>query len=180
MSIEFNRQLINGLPRLRRFALALSGTPSDAEDLVHSAVEKALAARDTWREGGRLESWLFKIIQNLWIDQQRATRRPAAPIEEAEEVAGIDGRLVLAQRYEMRAATAAFQGLPAGQQQALALVVLEGLSYQETADILGVAVGTIMSRVARARATMVESLERNSDEGRRRETQRLHGSRASR
>jgi RNA polymerase sigma-70 factor (ECF subfamily) len=109
---DFRRNLVILLPRLRRFALALAGSRADAEDLVQSAVERALKAEARWRDGGRLDSWMFKIVQNLWIDQRRRGRAPKSDLSEALHLVGEDGRDVVGARADLRDARAAFDGLP--------------------------------------------------------------------
>src|SRR5262245_51921461 len=83
---NFRRELVAVLPRLRRFACALCGSRADAEDLVQSAVERALRHDQSWQEGTRLDSWMFRIIQNLWRDELRAHRRRTLPLDEIGEV----------------------------------------------------------------------------------------------
>src|SRR6185503_8556545 len=134
---EFRTELVSLLPRLRRFALALSGSRADAEDLVQSAVERALRAESRWRDGGRMDSWMFKIVQNLWIDQRSAARTPKADLSEALELTGDDGRDVVGVRADLRAARAAYDGLPAEQKAVVALVIVDGAAYKEAAEILG-------------------------------------------
>lgn len=159
VSLEaFQRELIALLPRMRRFALSLTRSPNDSEDLVQSAVERALKH---WRQGAlaeRLDSWLFRILQNLWIDEIRRRRRsPAAPAPD-EHVVGEDGRVTTSSRMDLDAARAAMRELPADQQAVLALIVLDGMSYQQAADVMEVPIGTIMSRLARARRSLADKL----------------------
>ena len=155
---NFRNDLIELLPRLRRFALALSGTSQDADDLVQSAIERALRHQGSWKDGTRLDSWMYKILQNLWIDEIRSRRRRADPIDSAAQVVGEDGRDVTSVRIDLAAAQRAMAALPEEQRLVLTLVVLDGMSYQEAADTLDVPIGTIMSRVARGRAAVVTRL----------------------
>lgn len=155
---DFRRELVELLPRLRRFALALCGSPADADDLVQASVERALLYAAQWQPGTRMDSWLYKIAQNLWRDELRAHRRRAEPLEEAEEVVGEDGRDVTLQQLQIDEARRAMRALPDEQRAVLALVVLDGLSYQQAADVIGVPIGTVMSRLARARSRMAEAL----------------------
>jgi RNA polymerase sigma-70 factor, ECF subfamily len=162
---NFRRDLVSLLPRVRRFALALAGTRADAEDLVQSAVERALRAEGRWRDGGRLDSWMFKIVQNLWIDQRRANRTPKADLSEAMDLPGEDGREVVSRRAEVRAVRHAFDGLTPEQQAVVALVIVDGASYKEASEALGAPIGTIMSRLARARAAMVAQMSSDETSG---------------
>ena len=155
---EFRRELVELLPRLRRFAFVLTKSHADAEDLVQAAVERALRHADSWEPGTRLDSWLYRIMQNLWRDELRAHRRRAEPLDTATEVMGVDGREVTTQHIQSIEAREALHALPEDQRLVVALVVLDGMSYQEAAESLSVPVGTVMSRLARARAKLATTL----------------------
>jgi RNA polymerase sigma-70 factor (ECF subfamily) len=150
---QFQEQLIEQLPRLRRFCRALARAQSDADDLAQATVERALVHRTAWQPGSRLDSWLFRIAQNLWRDELRAHRRRAEPLDD-QTLAGEDGRDSLPRHIEAHEVIRAFNALPEEQRTVLLLVVLEGMRYQEAADTLGVPVGTVMSRLARARGRL--------------------------
>jgi RNA polymerase sigma-70 factor, ECF subfamily len=161
-SFAFRAELVSLLPRLRRFALALTGRQDSAEDLLHSAVERALRNWGAFESGRRLDSWMFKIIQNRWIDMRRAQKH--ASLSEAlgdGDLPGEDGREIVEMRDEMRAVRAAFGALTEDQRVVLALIVLEDLSYAQAAETLGVPIGTIMSRLSRARAALSTAMQRN-------------------
>src|SRR5271155_3199634 len=150
---RFSDQLIAVLPRLRRFAAGLTRSASEADDLVQAACERALAREHQFQEGTRFDSWMFRIVQTIWIDQIRAREVRKEDGDVAEERLGsgapvrvIEARLALA---EVRLAV---ERLPPDQRTVLMLVTVEGLSYKEAAAVAGVPVGTIMSRLARARA----------------------------
>lgn len=155
---EFRRELVELLPRLRRFASVLTRSHDDAEDVVQAAVERALRHADSWQQGSRLDSWLYRIMQNLWRDELRAHRRRAEPLESHADIVGADGREVTIRHIQSSEARQALDELPEEQRVVIALVVLEGMSYRQTADILEVPVGTVMSRLARARARLAASL----------------------
>lgn len=157
---DFRRELVALLPRLRRFATALTGSSAEAEDLLQAAVEKALRAEDRFKPGTRLDSWMFRIVQNAWIDETRAARRRAAPLEEASHVVGEDGREVAGLSLDAAAARAAMAALSPDQRAVAALVLVDGLSYKEAAETLQVPIGTVMSRLSRARAAVVAKLTR--------------------
>jgi RNA polymerase sigma-70 factor, ECF subfamily len=150
---DLRQQLGAFTPRLRRFALALTRTPADADDLVQSTLERALACLTQWERGTRLDSWLYRIAQNLWIDQRRAARLRGSTesADAAMQLIGEDGRELNERQLMVRDAMRAMAALPEDQQAVLALVSIEGLPYAEAAQILGVPVGTVMSRLARAR-----------------------------
>jgi RNA polymerase sigma-70 factor, ECF subfamily len=152
------RQLVELLPRARRFAWVLTRSHDDAEDVVQAAVERALRNSHAWERGTRLDSWLFTIMQNLWRDELRAHRRRAEPLEAAADVAGEDGREVSMRHIETIEAGEALAALPEEQRAVVALVVLEGMSYAEAARILAIPAGTVMSRLARARGRLAASL----------------------
>lgn len=149
-------ELATMLPRLRRFARALAGTTHDADDLVQAALEKALSRLDQFQPGSRLDSWMFRIMQTTWIDSLRR-RRPTDPIDDTViQLPGGDGREAVIDRLRLVALSRAMQRLPEEQRAVLAAVAIEGMSYQEAAELLGVPIGTVMSRLARARARLLE------------------------
>jgi RNA polymerase sigma-70 factor, ECF subfamily len=156
----FSDQLIAVLPRLRRFARGLAGAPADADDLVQAACERALARAHQFEEGTRFDSWMFRIVQTIWIDQLRAREVRKEDGDVAEERLGSDAAV---RRIEARLALAevrqAIQLLPPDQRTVLMLVTVEGLSYKEAAVVADVPVGTIMSRLARARTALQRHLD---------------------
>ena len=159
MSDPFRTQLVELLPRLRRFALGLTGNPDTADDLVQAGCEKALARRDQWQPGTRLDSWMYKIMQNHWIDQVRA--RHDSTFAEPEEVEQVPDRDIAGNTLasiELSQVMAAMQALPPPMRAVLALVCIEDLSYKEAAESLGVPIGTVMSRLARARVELQKAL----------------------
>jgi RNA polymerase sigma-70 factor, ECF subfamily len=160
VSTRFSDQLIAVLPRLRRFARGLTGSASEADDLVQAACERALAREHQFQEGTRFDSWMFRIVQTIWIDQLRSrdVRKEDGDVPEQrlgtdEPVRRVEARLAL---VEVRRA---IDRLPPDQRSTLMLVTVEGLTYKEAADVAGVPVGTIMSRLARARMALQTQLE---------------------
>lgn len=144
--------LIPLLPRLRRLARALAGQADDADDLVQMALERALARAGQWRPDAALDKWIFAIMRNAWRDELRArgrSRNLFVP-EEAGDMA-VDGACVPARKAELAQAMAA---LSPDHREVVALVLVEGLSYAEAAELLQVATGTVTSRLARARADL--------------------------
>ena len=160
MSARFGDQLIAVLPRLRRFARGLTGSASEADDLVQAACERALAREHQFQEGTRFDSWMFRIVQTIWIDQLRARDVRKETAEMPEQMMGTDEPV---RRVEARLALGevrrAVDRLPPEQRTTLMLVTVEGLSYKEAAAVSGVPVGTIMSRLARARVALEQHLE---------------------
>ena len=150
--------LVALLPRLRRFARGLCRNDDEADDLVQSACEGALANFASFAAGTRFDSWMYRIVQNLWIDRcrSRTSRGEHVEIDEAFEIEGGDGRSEMEAKLTLAEVRAAVRTLPEEQRLVLALVTLEGLSYRETAERLSVPIGTVMSRLARARRKLVE------------------------
>jgi len=159
MSGSFNDQLIAVLPRLRRFARGLTGSAVEADDLVQAACERALSRAHQFQEGTRFDSWMFRIVQTIWIDQlrSRAVRKEDAEDEGLEIGSDAPVRLVEA-RLELAEVRTALMKIPPEQRAALLLVTVDGLSYKEAAQIAEVPVGTIMSRLARARIALQAKL----------------------
>ncbi|MBL6751852.1 MAG: RNA polymerase sigma factor [Nevskia sp.] len=160
-STDFKTELTALLPRLRRFALAKVGDPAAADDLVQAACERAWRARDKWVPGTRMDSWMFTIMQNLHIDEIRAAS--ARGINEGSEALELVEDHQWSRRVEAGVAldqvVRIMRQLPESMREVLALVPIEGLSYQEAAAVLGVPVGTVMSRLARARAELMRRLQ---------------------
>lgn len=151
---EFRQELVALLPRLRRFARALAGGRDAAEDLLQAAVERALVRSESFDVGRRLDSWMFKLMQNLWFDMRRSSAFEPLYTSESQETRGEDGRDVVESREDLRLAREAFDALPVEQRSVMSLVVLDGMSYADAAEALDVPIGTIMSRLARARASV--------------------------
>ena len=156
----FQRGLIELLPRLRRFARALAHDAADADDLVQTAVERALLRRDQWRPGSRLDSWMFTLMKHVWIDEARSRGRRGrlfSPQEAGERVAG-DTAQTIENRLQARDVQAAMGRLPQDQRLAVALVLVEGLSYREAAEVLQTPMGTLTSRLVRGRQSLLAML----------------------
>lgn len=153
---DMHQRLCELLPRMRRFARSLAGNPHDADDLVQTAIERALTRSAQWRQEQGLEGWVFGIIRNAWLDEARARQRRQhlfAPEEDGEHATG--GTSDQALGMSVHAAMAA---LPDNQREVVALVLVEGLSYREAAAALDVPVGTVTSRLARARESLQHML----------------------
>lgn len=150
---QFRAELVGLLPRLRRFGRALAGNREDADDLVQMALERALNRREQWQTGTRMLSWLFRIMQNAWIDEVRARSRRDrvfAP-EEAGEHVGVS---TTDAQIDALAVRKALERLDDDQRVAVSLVLVEGLPYKEAAAVLGIPIGTLTSRLARARGEL--------------------------
>lgn len=161
MTDELRTRMVELLPRLRRFAVALTGDLDQADDLVQEACMRALSRVEQWQPGTRLDSWMYRIAQNLWLDRMRAkkVRGEQVDVESAEALAGPDGRVVVESRLTLNAVSAAMAQLPDEQRLLIALVCIDGLSYKEAAEITETPIGTVMSRLARARRELHARLE---------------------
>lgn len=156
-SDDLRAQLGELLPRLRRFARVITRNVQDADDLVQVAAEKALARAAQWRPDSRLDSWMFGIMKNAWIDEIRARRRRGRV--HAPEEAGADVGDASAEARDIALSVqAAMERLPEEQRLAVALVLVEGQSYKDAAELLGIPIGTLMSRLARGRAALAAML----------------------
>lgn len=146
--------VIAQLGPLRRYARSLTRDGAEAEDLVQDALLRAYERRSGFRHGGNLRAWLLAILHSRFIDRMRARRSEAARIDKAADLA--PSAFAAPQEHVVRLAQvrSAFLALPEEQRAALHLVAIEGLSYQEAADALAVPIGTLMSRIARARAAL--------------------------
>lgn len=160
MDPAFGDALVRLLPNLRRFGLSLSRRHDIADDLVQITVERAIANARSYDPAQKLEPWLFRIMRNAFIDMTRRKRTAGVEVDVFEmpeslptdPAAGIEARLML-QSVEV-----AMQDLPEEQREVLHLVCIEQLSYAETADVLDIPKGTVMSRLARARLALSEKL----------------------
>ena len=155
--MTFDSDLAALLPRLRRFAHSLSRNAADADDLTQATVERALRARAQWQAGTRLDSWLYRIMRNLWIDTARAASRRQkveAPEEEADRqaVAQTGGPDMAVELSRMMAA---MERLPDEQREVVALILVEGFGYRETAEMLDLPIGTVSSRLVRGRMALL-------------------------
>jgi RNA polymerase sigma-70 factor (ECF subfamily) len=160
MDQAFSHQLVALLPRLRRFARGLTHGSEEGDDLVQAACERALARRDQFEPGTRLDSWMYRIVQNIWLDSRRRQKKEAISLDPADLAqhaapaahAAEDG-LYLAQVRE------AIATLPEEQRTVLMLVTVEGVTYRDAAGILELPLGTVMSRLSRARVALGHALE---------------------
>ncbi len=164
---SFRRDLVTLVPKLRRFARSLVGNVQDADDLVQAACEKALRSIDQFRAGSRMDSWMYRIIQNLWLDSRRRDRTRGTAVDPEDAHLSDEGRAARLPEDRMMLAQvrSAMALLPQGQREVLALVAVEGLSYKETAEILDLPIGTVMSRLSRAREALLPQF--GLSEGRR-------------
>jgi RNA polymerase sigma-70 factor, ECF subfamily len=161
VSDDFRQRMIELLPRMRRFALSLTGDLDQADDLVQEACMRALSSASQWQPGTRLDSWMYRITQNVWFDRLRArkVRGEVVDIDENTHLAGSDGRDIVENRSTLAVVSEKIANLPKDQQLLIGLICVDGLSYREAAEALGVPIGTVMSRLARARASLNDAMQ---------------------
>lgn len=150
------------LPRLRRFAFALAGSRAAADDLVQDTYERAIRSIGSWQPGSRLDSWMFQIARNVHLNKLRADRvrrEHAASVGHDPDERFVDGERLSEARLTLEAIRRFVWRLPDEQRTALTLVCVEGLTYKEVSDILGLPSGTVASRVARARLALAAFTE---------------------
>jgi len=152
-SEDLRDRIIELLPRLRRFARSLARNAQDADDLVQITAERALARADQFRPEHSVAGWLFGILRNAWIDEGRSRRRRETLLE-PEALAERIGDSAAGSDPELLCLQDALARLPEDQRLAVALVLIEGLSYKEAAAIMSVPVGTLTSRLARGREAL--------------------------
>lgn len=159
--------LVRHLPKFRRFALSLARNQADADDLVQAGFERALVKASSYNPAYKIETWVFKIIQNYWTDQMRkkARRGTTVDLDQAYSLIGEDGRRSVETRDLSFKARLAIEQLPEEHRSVVALVLVNGETYKEAADILGVPVGTVMSRLYRARQTLMKQLDNRHQQG---------------
>ena len=148
-------------PRLRRFATGLTGSLDEADDLVQAVYERAVERHWQWEPGTRFQSWVFKIAHSMWISRQRhaVVRGARGEPVDPDSLVGCDGERTIQAKLTLSDVRRLVSALPPEQRAALMLVAVEGLSYGDAAEVLGVPAGTVASRIARARSALVEALE---------------------
>lgn len=154
--MAFEQEIVALLPRLRRLARVLTRDATSADDLVQIAVERALTRQGQWREGTRLDSWVMRIMKNAWIDETRSRAR-WGKVTEGED-AGLNVG-ASSDPADSLAIAQAMAKLPDEQRIAVALVLVDGLSYADAADVLEVPPGTLNSRLVRGRMALMEMLD---------------------
>jgi RNA polymerase sigma-70 factor (ECF subfamily) len=157
----FDQELVAALPKLRRFAFGLAGSIEEGDDLVQAACERALARRNQYEPGTRLVSWMYRIVQTVWIDRLRQRRRGPTAMDPTAlaEFPGGDAAMEAESRLALAEVRRAIATLPPEQRTVLLLVCVEGVAYREAAEILQLPIGTVMSRLARARLALGRALE---------------------
>lgn len=165
---RMGRDIVALLPRLRRFAAGLSGSIQDGDDIVQAACVRALERHYQWEPGTRLDSWMYRIIRNLWLDRKKSawSRLVHGDDEAMSEAPGASLEREIEARDELALARTAIAALPPQQREVLLLVTVEGQSYEAAAATLGIPLGTVMSRLARARVAVARSVRGSEQAGR--------------
>lgn len=147
-SFDLRQDIIALFPRLRRFCMALARGQDAGDDLCQATIERALSREDQFIPGTRLDSWMYRIAQNIFIDQTRRlkTRGVETDVDDVIALSGDDGVQIAEGRSDLARAQAAMAALPDDQRILLALVVLDGKSYREASEILEIPMGTVMSQ----------------------------------
>ena len=154
----FENELLVLLPRLRRFARSLTHDAADADDLAQITIEKALLAQGSWQAGTRLDSWMYRIMRNAWIDTARSRTRAAETFIAEDAGLGVGAPGNAEARVALNEVEAAMRALPDEQREAVALVLVEGLAYKDAAAILDIPMGTLTSRLVRGRQALMARL----------------------
>jgi len=161
---QFKLQLVQLLPKLRRFAGALTRNMDDADELVQMACERAILKSDQWSEGTRLDRWVYTLMRNLWISELRKRKvRLGQGQVEAEGQAELHSEPMAEDQVYAGQIGQAIHDLPESLRSVTLLVCVEENSYREAAEILDVPIRTVMSRLSRARLQLAEALREAPD-----------------
>lgn len=153
--------MVGLIPRLRRFALAMTRSEADADDLVQATCERAIANLEKWEPGTRLDSWMYRIAQNMHRNGIRQSKRRQDYLGTVEATAASqsDGEAAATAQIELADVAAQIGRLPDEQRVILLLIVVEGRRYRDVAEILDLPIGTVTSRLARARDALRQCVE---------------------
>jgi RNA polymerase sigma-70 factor (ECF subfamily) len=157
MQDDITQLMVSCIPRLRRYARALVGDRSGADDLVQDTMERGWGKLSSWRAGSDMRAWLFGIMHNLHIDQVRKPTLSTVELDDDTPAPIVNATQT--QGLEMRDMQSALEALPVELREVLLLVALEEMTYEETAATLGIPVGTVMSRLSRARERLRARME---------------------
>ncbi len=143
------------LPRLRRFAAGLARDPADGDDLCQATIMRALEKRDLWQPGTRLDSWMYRMMRNIWIAESRARSRRGETFVGEKAGLSVGGAGGQEEAVTLGVIDRGLRTLPDEQREAVLLVMVEGCSYKEAAAIVGCPVGTLNSRLVRGRDALL-------------------------
>lgn len=165
---EKDRLIVEQIPRLRRYARALTGNANAADDLVQDCLERAWNKFHLWQRGSNMRAWMFTIMHNLYVNQVRKTASRPKLVSMADWTDDRGVKPSQEKRIEVRHVEEALAELPDEQRAVVLLVGLEELSYQEVAKVLDIPIGTVMSRLSRGRARLRQAM--TAEGGARQET----------
>ena len=153
--MDKRQAVIDEIPRLRQFALALSGNRFLADDLVQDCLERALGRLHSWSDNTNMKAWMFTILRNIYVNHLRSSsRRPNETPFDEQEVLMAGNNFSQETGLVLRDLGVALEMLPGQNREVIILIGLEGMSYRETAEILDIPMGTVMSRLSRGRARL--------------------------
>lgn len=158
MRAQDEAEIVACIPSLRRYARGLTADRERADDLVQDTLERAWGRFSLWQRRGEVRAWMFGIMHNLFIDRVRS-QRSRSEQDAGDELAETPGRATQSDRLEVRDLDRILQRLPPEQREVLLLVGVEEMSYQEVARVVGVPLGTVMSRLSRARERLRAEME---------------------
>ena len=158
--MDFRPQLASELPHLRRFSRALVGDAALADDLVQDCIERALIKSHLYDPARPLRAWLYAVLRNLYISGLRRDSRSGV-VKSVDDLTGTEGAIPPRQEEHLSVVliAEALTRLPPAQREVIVLVALEEMSYRDVAEIIGVPIGTVMSRLSRARSVLQQILE---------------------
>jgi RNA polymerase sigma-70 factor (ECF subfamily) len=156
---EFGERVEAEIPRLRRYARALTRNSTAADDLVQDSIERSLAKRRLWRPETNLRAWLFTIMHNQYVNQVRRSVREGVAISISDSEPSMTREASQGKRLELRDLDRALARLPDEQRSVILLVGLEGMSYEAVAEVVGIPVGTVRSRLSRGRAALRQLMD---------------------
>jgi RNA polymerase sigma-70 factor (ECF subfamily) len=174
---ELFQRIEQEIPRLRRYARALTRDPSSADDLVQDCLTRALGKSHLWREGTDLRAWLFTILHNQHVNRVRRSVREGVAVSASDAEPSLVASASQVSRIELRDLERALARLPEEQRQVVLLVGLEGMRYETVAEIMGVPVGTVRSRLSRGREALRQMMGGDAE---RRQAAAEAGARAAR
>jgi RNA polymerase sigma-70 factor (ECF subfamily) len=160
---EFHQLIKEQIPPLRRYARALTSNRERGDDLVQDTLMRALVKEHLWQPGTNLRAWLFTIMHNQHVNTVRHGMRDAAAVDVEQVSATLVATTDPTASCQLRELDRALSRLPLGQRQVILLVGLEGMSYDDAAEILGVPIGTIRSRLSRGRQTLRELIDMDEE-----------------
>ena len=162
-------ELVAAIPRLRRYARVLTGESTRADDLVQETLARAWEKRRLWAAGTDLRAWLFTIMHNVFVNQRATARRDAQSVSLDDDDNGVARELSVRPnqllRVELREVARELARLPGEQREVLLLAAVEELRYEEIARVLGIPIGTVMSRLSRAREKLRRAMDHDAGDG---------------